>query len=62
MLSVDGTCSNNAVETVDQNETNAGTVHLSSTGCGNAATLAIRSGHTFTNQSTGIVDVDGGVG
>ena len=27
VLSIDGTCSNNAVETVDQNETNAGTVH-----------------------------------
>jgi len=62
VLSIDGTCSNNAVETVDQNETNAGTVHLSSTGCGNAATLAIGSGHTFTNQSGGIVDVDGGAG
>ena len=62
VLSIDGTCANNAVETVDQNETNAGTVHLSSTGCGNAATLAVGSGHTFTNQSAGIVDVDAGVG
>ena len=32
-LSVDGTCSNNAVETVDASETNGGTVHLSSVGC-----------------------------
>ncbi len=62
VLSIDGTCSNNATETVDQNETNAGTVHLSSTACGNAATLAIGAGHTFTNEAAGIVDVDGGAG
>jgi hypothetical protein len=61
-LSIDGTCSNDAVETVDQSETNAGTVHLSSTGCGNSATLAVGSGHTFTNHSGGIVDVDAGAG
>ena len=40
---IDGTCSNNAIETVDQNETNAGTVHLSSTGCGNTGHLGHRS-------------------
>jgi hypothetical protein len=59
-LSVDGTCSNNAVETVDANETNAGTVHVSSIGCGNTSTLAVASGKTFTNQATGIVDFDPG--
>ena len=32
-FSIDGTCSNNAIETVDANETNAGTVHLSSVTC-----------------------------
>ncbi len=61
-LTVNGTCSNNAVTTVDANETNAGTVHLSSSGCGNPSTLAVTSGDTFTNQSAGIVDVDGGAG
>ena len=61
-LSIDGTCSNTALETVDANETNAGTVHLSSTGCGNPATLVVTSGDTFTNQATGIVDLDQGAG
>ena len=61
-LTVNGTCSNNAVTTVDANETNAGTVHLSSSGCGNPSTLAVTSGDTFTNQSAGIVDLDAGAG
>jgi fibronectin-binding autotransporter adhesin len=61
-LSIDGTCSNNALETVDANETNTGTVHLSSISCGNASTLAVASGKTFTNEAAGIVDVDQGVG
>ena len=62
VLSIDGTCSNNAVETVDASETNAGTVHLSSINCGNPSTLAVGAGKTFTNQAAGVVDVDAGVG
>ncbi len=61
-LTVNGTCSNNAVETVDASETNAGTVHLSSSGCGNPSTLAVTSGDTFTNQSGGTLQVDSGAG
>ena len=61
-LSVDGTCSNNAVETVDASETNGGTVHLSSSPVRNSATLAVASGKTFTNRSSGIIDVDSGAG
>ncbi len=62
VLSIDGTCSNNAQETIDASETNAGTVHLSSISCGNASTLAVASGNTFTNQASGVVDVDQGAG
>ena len=61
-LSIDGTCSNNATETVDASETNAGTVHLSSSGCGNSASLVVTPGDTFTNQSSGIIDIDNGAG
>ena len=61
-LTVNGTCSDNAVETVDANETNAGTVHVSSSGCGNSSTLVVTSGDTFTNQSGGTVQVDPGAG
>ncbi len=61
-LTVNGTCSNNAVTTVDANETSAGTVHLSSSGCGNNATLAVATGKKLTNQSGGVIDIDSGAG
>jgi hypothetical protein len=61
-LSVQGTCSINALETVDHNETNAGTIHVTSTSCGNNSELAVTSGDTFTNEAAGIVDVDPGSG
>jgi fibronectin-binding autotransporter adhesin len=61
-LTVNGTCSNNAVTTVDANETNAGTVHLSSSGCGNSSMLAVATGKKLTNLSGGIIDIDSGAG
>ena len=61
-LSVNGTCGDNALETVDHSESNAGTVHLTSSGCGNNSQLSVASGDTFTNQAAGIVDIDGGAG
>jgi hypothetical protein len=61
-LTVNGTCSNNAVTTVDASETNAGTVHLSSSSCGNSSTLAVTKGDTLNNKSAGIIDIDGGAG
>ncbi len=61
-LTVNGTCAINASYTVDQNETNAGTVHLSSSACGNNSTLAVATGKTFTNQTAGVVDIDSAAG
>jgi hypothetical protein len=61
-LTVNGTCSNNAVTTVDATDTSAGTIHLSSSTCGNSSTLAVATGKKLTNQSGGIVDVDAGAG
>jgi fibronectin-binding autotransporter adhesin len=61
-LSVNGTCSVNALETVDHSESNAGTVHLTSSSCGNNSELSVTSGDTLTNQAAGIVDIDAGAG
>ena len=44
VLSIDGTCSNNAIETVDQNETNAGSVHLTRPDAATRPRLAIGAG------------------
>ena len=39
-----------------------GSVHLTSSGCGNPSTLAVGTGFTFTNGSGGILDTDAGDG
>jgi fibronectin-binding autotransporter adhesin len=61
-LEINGTCSNNAVETEDASLTSNGSVQLTSSGCGNNSSLAVSSGFTFTNGSNGVLQADAGDG
>ena len=59
-LSVQGTCSNDATETLLQSLTNAGTINLTNVTCGNSASMVVAGGDTLTN--TGTLETTGGGG
>jgi fibronectin-binding autotransporter adhesin len=61
-LTVQGTCGNDAITTVDHNESNAGVVNLTSSTCGNTSTLTVKTGDTLTNAAAGTLAVLAGSG
>ena len=65
VLDIDGTCSNNADEVIDQPMTTTGTIDLSSVTCSNAATLAGKSAKgkdPLTVGPGGVLQTDSGAG
>ena len=61
-LDINGFCSDNATETTDASLTSKGSVHLTSSGCGNQSMLAVGTGFTFTNGAGGVLETDSGAG
>ena len=61
-VNVLGTCSLNAVLTGSANVSNAGTLDLSSTACGNPSEFALPIGDTLTNATGGVIETLAGAG
>jgi hypothetical protein len=64
-LTVNGTCSNNADESLDKTVKDAGTIDLTSSGCGNNSELADKSGKGKDKLKVvkgGVLQTDAGVG
>jgi hypothetical protein len=57
-----GYCSDNATLTGSASVTNAGTLNLSNTSCGNSSEFALAAGDTLTNSSTGVIETLPGAG
>jgi hypothetical protein len=65
VLDIDGACSDNANEFIDEPVISTGTIDLSSTGCGNAAALsgkATAGTDSLTVGSGGVLQTDNGAG